>query len=64
MKIIRFKPDGKLGPGQVAEIRGIVNKDTSISFGEYTMYDHEFDLSAFEHMLSYYQGMCKELCVK
>ena len=48
----------------VAEIRGIVNKDTTISFGEYSVYDSEFDMSAYEHMLEYYHGMCKELCVK
>ena len=64
MKIIRFKNDQKLAPGMVAEIRGIVNKDTTLSFGEYSVYDSEFDMSAYEHMLEYYHGMCKELCVK
>ena len=64
VKVIRFKNDSRLGPGMVAEIRGIVNKDTTISFGEYTMYDNEFDLQAYEHMLDYYHGMCRELCIK
>ena len=64
VRIIRFKNDGRLGSGSVAEIRGIVNKDTTISFGEYTLYDNEFDMQAYEHMLDYYHGMCKELCVK
>ena len=45
----------------MVEIRGIVNKDGTISFGEYTLYDHEFDLQAYENMLDYYHGMCKEL---
>ena len=48
----------------MVEIRGIVNKDGTISFGEFTLYDHEFDLAAYESMLDYYHGMCKELCVK
>ena len=48
----------------VAEIRGIVNKDTTISFGEYTQYDEGFDLQAHEYMLDYYHGMCRHLCVK
>ena len=64
MKIIRFKNDSKLAPGMVAEVRGIVNKDGTISFGEYTQYDNEFDMQSFELMLDYYHGMCKELCVK
>ena len=48
----------------VVEIRGIVNKDGTISFGEYTLYDNEFDMQSYELMLDYYHGMCKELCVK
>jgi len=64
VKIIRFKNDSKLAAGMVAEIRGIVNKDGTISFGEYTQYDNEFDMQSFELMLDYYHGMCKELCVK
>ena len=46
------------------EIRGIVNKDSTISFGENTQYDAEFDLGTYEHMLTYYHGMCSDLCVK
>ena len=26
--------------------------------------DNEFDMQAYEHMLDYYHGMCRELCVK
>ena len=48
----------------MVEVRGIVNKDGTISFGEHTQYDSEFDLQAYENMLEYYHGMCKELCVK
>ena len=64
MKIIRYKNDSKLSAGHIVEIRGIVNKDGTISFGEYTQYDTDFDLQAYENMLEYYHGMCKELCVK
>ena len=65
VKIIKFKgnPD-KFPAGAFMEIRGIVNKDSSISFGEYTQYDSEFDLGTFESMLGYYHGMCRELCVR
>ena len=44
VKIIRYKNDSKLTAGHMVEIRGIVNKDGTISFGEYTQYDTEFDL--------------------
>ena len=64
VKIIRYKNDSKLSAGHIVEIRGIVNKDGTISFGEYTQYDTDFDLQAYENMLEYYHGMCKELCVK
>ncbi len=65
MKIIRFKADPeKFKQGAVMEIRGIVNKDQTISFGEYTPYDEEFDLGTFEHMLTYYHGMCRDLTLK
>ena len=65
IKVIRFKnPEGRIGPGMTVEVRGIVNKDGTISFGEYTQYDNEFDLGAYESMLDFYHGMCKELCVK
>ena len=64
VKIIRYKNDSKLSAGHMVEIRGIVNKDGTISFGEYTQYDTDFDLQAYENMLEYYHGMCKELCVK
>ena len=36
VKIIRFKNDGKLAAGHIVEVRGIVNKDGTISFGEHT----------------------------
>ena len=44
VKIIRYKNDGKLTSGNTAEVRGIVNKDGTISFGEHTQYDNDFDL--------------------
>ena len=50
--------------GAMMEIRGFVNKDMTISFGEYTRYDNEFDLATFEIMTGYYHGMCKELCIR
>ena len=65
VKVIKFKGDAEKFPsGSVMEIRGIVNKDNSLSFGESTQYDAEFDLATYEHMLTYYHGMCKDLCVK
>ena len=64
MKVIRYKNELSLAQGQVIEVRGIVNKDNSISFGEHTPYDAEFDLVAYESMLEYYHGMCKELTTK
>lgn len=64
VKVIRYKNEAGLTAGQVIEIRGIVNKDGTISFGEHTLYDAEFDLLAYEGMLDYYHGMCKELCVR
>ena len=45
-------------------MRGIVNKDKTISFGESTTYDQEFDMQTYELMLDYYHGMCKDLSVK
>ena len=50
--------------GAVMENRGIVNKDSTISFGEFTQYDNEFDLATYEHMLTYYHGMCRDLSMK
>ena len=64
VKVIRYRNDLGLAVGQIVEVRGIVNKDKSISFGEFTAYDAEFDLGAYESMLDYYHGMCKELCCK
>ena len=51
-------------PDAVFEVRGIVNKDCSISFGELTPYDNGFDLQMFEQMCVFYHGMCRDLCVK
>ena len=57
----------------MVEVRGIVNKDGTMSYGECTQYDNEFgklnggnvvDLATYEHMLEYYHGMCRDLCVK
>ena len=65
IKIIKFKGDPeRMRQNAVMEIRGIVNKDSTISYGEFTQYDNEFDLATYESMLGYYHGMCKELCVK
>ncbi len=64
VKILRYKSEIGLQAGQTVEVRGIVNKDKTISFGEHTIYDGEFDLQTYEHMLEYYHGMCKELSVK
>ena len=63
--MIKFKGDSdRMKAGNVMEIRGIVNKDSTISYGEFTQYDTEFDLGTYENMLGYYHGMCRELCVK
>ena len=65
VKVIKFKGDPSImQPNSVFEIRGIVNKDNSISFGELTQYDNEFDLGMFEQMCVFYHGMCKDLCVR
>ena len=65
IKIIKFKGDAeKMRSGAIMEIRGIVNKDSTISFGEFTQYDNEFDLGTYEHMLTYYHGMCRDLSMK
>ena len=65
VKIIKFKGDpDRMRSGVVIEIRGIVNKDQTISYGEFTQYDNEFDLATYESMLGYYHGMCRDLCVK
>jgi hypothetical protein len=50
--------------GSVMEIRGIVNKDQTISYGEFTQYDDQFDMGTYENMLSYYHGMCRDLALK
>lgn len=76
IKIQKFRGDASKMSGTV-EVRGIVNKDASMSYGEFTQYDNEFgkcltlllmlnftDLNTYEEMLGYYHGMCKDLCVK
>ena len=75
VKIIKFRGDSSKMSG-VIEVRGIVNKDGTISYGEFTQYDNEFgkslslalylvvDLGTYEHMLEYYHGMCRDLCIK
>lgn len=40
VKVIKFRGDRSMS-GNV-EIRGIVNKDGTISYGEFTQYDNEF----------------------
>ena len=60
VKVIKFKGDvNTLKSGCPYEIRGIVNKDGSISFGECTPYDDTFDLASYENMLKFYHGMCR-----
>lgn len=39
--MIKFRGDQQKVSGFL-EIRGIVNKDQSLSYGEYTQYDNEF----------------------
>ncbi|CDW74672.1 UNKNOWN [Stylonychia lemnae] len=63
VKIIKFRGDqNKMH--NVIEVRGIVNKDDTISYGEFTQYDNEFDLTTYESMLEYYHGMCRDLCIR
>ena len=65
VRIIKFRGDGsELEVDMAYEVRGIVNKDNSISYGELTKLDAGFDLEAYEQMLGFYHGMCKSLCVK
>ena len=62
VKIIKYKGEqSQMEKDMFYEIRGIVNKDNTISFGEVTKYDAEFDLNTYEQMLRYYHGMCKNL---
>lgn len=76
IKIMKFKGDASKMSG-IVEVRGIVNKDATMSYGEFTQYDNEFgkhlqlftivlsiDLNSYEEMLGYYHGLCKDLCVK
>lgn len=39
--MIKFRGDSSRMSG-VVEVRGIVNKDGTISYGEFTQYDNEF----------------------
>jgi hypothetical protein len=41
VRIIKFRGDSSRLSG-IVEVRGIVNKDGSMSFGEFTQYDNEF----------------------
>jgi hypothetical protein len=41
VRVIKFRGDPSKLSG-IVEVRGIVNKDSSLSFGEYTQYDNEF----------------------
>lgn len=50
MKIIKFRGDPSKMSGFI-EVRGIVNKDGSLSFGEFTQYDGEFGKNAFKLMI-------------
>ena len=65
VQIVKFRGDpSDMAEGNIVEIRGIANQDNTINYGEHTVYDKEFDLATYEHMLTYYHGMCKELVVK
>ena len=44
MKILRYRNEVGLTAGSIIEVRGIVNKDGTISFGEHTAYDADFDM--------------------
>jgi hypothetical protein len=44
VKIIKFRGDPSKMKG-IVEVRGIVNKDGTISYGEFTQYDDEFGKS-------------------
>ncbi len=41
IKIMKFRGDPAKMSGTV-EVRGIVNKDATMSYGEFTQYDNEF----------------------
>lgn len=41
VRVIKFRGDQSKMQGNI-EVRGIVNKDGTISYGEYTQYDNEF----------------------
>ena len=49
IRVMKFKGEPSVvQSGNIVEIRGIVNKDHSVSFGECTQYDSEFDLNTYE----------------
>jgi hypothetical protein len=47
MKIHKFKGQGPKIAGY-CEVRGIVNKDLTLSYGEFTQYDDEFGKNFYE----------------
>ena len=45
VKVIKFRGDrNQIEDGSYLEVRGIVNKDYSLSFGQTTAYDNDFNL--------------------
>jgi hypothetical protein len=46
VRIIKFRGDPSKMSGFI-EVRGIVNKDGTISYGEFTQYDQEFGKLSF-----------------
>ena len=49
IKVIKYRGDPEnMISDHCYEIRGIVNKDNTISFGETTKFDADFDLTSFE----------------
>ncbi|CAI2376026.1 unnamed protein product [Moneuplotes crassus] len=48
--------------GKIIEIRGIVNKDNkTLSYGQHTVFNDQFDQVGFDKMLDYYHGLCRHL---
>jgi hypothetical protein len=54
---------GEAGIEGTVEVRGVLNDDDTISFGQLSKYSDDFKLEQYEEMVDYFQGMCKNLCV-
>ena len=63
VKVIGYhRSDIELVEGVVIEVRGIVNQDHTIKFGDLSLYEGDFDFAAHENMLKFLHGICKSLC--